>query len=136
MPLHDGGGSVDLSAQAKQLRKSMTPEEVKLWLQLKHFNRSGYHFRRQAPVDGYILDFVEFTQRLIIEVDGSQHAMPQGEIRDRKRDQHFTSAGFVVLRFWNVDINQAMNGVIDKILSVLKEPPPSHTRHLPRKGGG
>lgn len=136
MRQHDGGGVVDLISTAQQLRKTMTPEEVKLWLQLKHLNRREYHFRRQVPLDGYILDFVEFTQKLIIEVDGSQHSLPEAEKRDLIRDEHFTMAGFVVLRFWNIDINQVMDGVIDKILSVLKEPPPSQKRHLPRKGGG
>ena len=127
---------MDLVSKAKQLRKSMTPEEVKLWLQLKHLNRRGTHFRRQAPVDGYILDFVDFSQKLIIEVDGSQHGRPEGEKYDMLRDAHFAAAGFLVLRFWNIDINQAMDGVIDKILSALKDPPPSQKRHLPRKGGG
>ena len=125
-----------LTTRAKQLRKSLTPEEAKLWVQLRYLNRRGYHFRRQAPVDGYILDFVDFGQRLIVEVDGSQHAETEHERRDAERDAHFTAAGFMVLRFWNIDIHRAMDGVIDKIQSVLKEPPPAHTRHLPRKGGG
>ena len=124
---------MDLISKAMQLRQNMTPEEVKLWLQLKHLNRRGHHFRRQAPLDGYILDFVEFTQKLIIEVDGSQHSLPEAAKRDLIRDSHFSAAGFVVLRFWNLDINQAMDGVIDKILSVFKEPPPSQVRHQPTK---
>jgi very-short-patch-repair endonuclease len=72
----------------------MTPEEVKLWVNLKVLNKQGYNFRRQAPVDGYILDFAEFTQRLIIEIDG----------------------------------------VIHKILSVLKEPPPALRATSPARG--
>jgi very-short-patch-repair endonuclease len=102
----------------------MTPEEVKLWVNLKVLNKQGYNFRRQVPLDGYILDFAEFTQRLIIEVDGSQHSEPSGERRDKIRDAHFEAAGFQVLRFWNIDVNTEMDGVIDKILSALKEPPP------------
>jgi len=112
----------------------MTHEEVKLWVQLQHLNKQGYHFRRQAPLDGYILDFAEFSQKLIIEVDGSQHGQPQGERRDFRRDAHFVAAGFRVLRFWNVDIHQAMDGVIDKILSELKEPPPPLRGTSPVKG--
>ena len=127
---------MDLTSRAKQLRRNLTPEEVKLWVQLKYLNRRGYHFRRQAPIDGYILDFVEFSQKLIIEIDGSQHAEPRNESRDAIRDAHFAATGFLVLRFWNIDINQAMDGVIDKIQSVLKAPPPSLKRHLPREGGG
>jgi very-short-patch-repair endonuclease len=85
---------LDLRKAARHLRKNMTPEEVKLWVNLKVLNKQGYNFRRQAPVDGYILDFAEFTQRLIIEIDG----------------------------------------VIHKILSVLKEPPPALRATSPARG--
>jgi very-short-patch-repair endonuclease len=115
---------LDLRKTARHLRKNMTPEEVKLWVNLKILNKQGYNFRRQAPLDGYILDFAEFTQRLIIEVDGSQHGEPEGEHKDKIRDAHFEAAGFRMLRFWNIDVNTAMDGVIYKILCVLKESPP------------
>jgi very-short-patch-repair endonuclease len=118
------GGIVSLIARARQLRKHMTPEEVKLWVQLKHFNARGFNFRRQAPCDGYILDFVDFNTKLIIEVDGSQHGEAEGARRDAIRDQHFTAKGFTVLRFWNVQINREMDGVIDQIESVLAATPP------------
>lgn len=112
----------------------MTPEEVKLWVQLRHLNKQGYHFRRQVPLDGYVLDFAEFRLKLIIEVDGSQHGMPDGESSDTKRDAHFQHSGFTVLRFWNVDVNQAMDGVIDKIWSVVKETPPARRATSPASG--
>ena len=121
-------------SNARRLRKSMTPEEVKLWVQLRHLNRQGYHFRRQVPLDGYVLDFAEFKHRLIIEVDGSQHGMPEGEFRDSKRDGHFQRSGFRVVRFWNVDINQGMDGVVDKIWSALKETPPPLRGTSPASG--
>ena len=112
----------------------MTPEEVKLWVNLKVLNNQGYNFRRQVPVDGYISDFVEFTQRLIIEVDGSQRGEAKGERRDKIRDAHFVAAGFQVLRFWNIDVNTEMDGVIHKILSVLKDPPPALRATSPARG--
>jgi very-short-patch-repair endonuclease len=115
---------MELKKLARHLRKNMTREEVKLWVQLRNFNKQGYHFRRQVPLDGYILDFAEFTQKLIIEVDGSQHSEPEGEAKDKLRDAHFAAAGFSILRFWNNDVNTEMDGVIFKIMSVLKEPPP------------
>ena len=115
---------MDLRNAARRLRKNMTPEEVKLWVNLKVLNKQGYHFRRQAPLDGYILDFAEFTKRLIIEIDGSQHAEPEGVAKDKTRDAHFEAAGFQVLRFWNIDVNTEIDGVIHKILSAVKEPPP------------
>jgi very-short-patch-repair endonuclease len=125
---------LDLTKLARHLRKNMTPEEVKLWVNLKTPNRQGYNFRRQAPLDGYILDFAEFTQRLIIEVDGSQHGEPDGVQNDKIRDDHFEAAGFQVLRFWNIDVNSEMDGVINKILSVLKEPPPPKRAPPPCRG--
>ncbi|MGQ0485729.1 MAG: endonuclease domain-containing protein [Hyphomicrobiales bacterium] len=114
---------MDLQSHARQLRKSMTPQEVRLWSQLKILNRHGYYFRRQAPVDGYILDFAEFSHRLIIEVDGSQHGFDASQSRDAIRDRHFGSAGFRILRFWNSDVDTNMDGVIDMIISALKQDP-------------
>ncbi len=136
-----GGGQVPntsrhLRNSARRLRQSMTPEEVKLWVQLRHFNARGFHFRRQVPLDGYILDFAEFSHRLIIEVDGSQHAEPAGIQRDAVRDAHFAQHGFRVLRFWNIDINTALDGVMLKIEDVLRQAPSGAARHLSREGGG
>jgi very-short-patch-repair endonuclease len=110
-----------LRLRARQLRKNMTPQEVKLWVRLRAMNADGFHFRRQAPVDGYILDFAEFSRRLIIEVDGGQHNDGVQLLRDQKRDAHFRRAGFEVLRFWNRDIDFEMDGVMDHILAVLRE---------------
>jgi len=103
----------------------MTREEIKLWVQLKHFNARGYHFRRQAPSNGYILDFVEFNCKLIIEVDGSQHNDSEHQKRDANHDRHFEALGFTILRFWNFQINREMGGVIDHILSALPPTPPA-----------
>jgi very-short-patch-repair endonuclease len=103
----------------------MTHEEVKLWVQLKHLNARGFKFRRQAPADGYILDFAEFSQKLIIEVDGAQHGDDLLKKRDEKRDGHFRAKGFTTLRFWNHQINREMDGVMDHILSVLPAAPPA-----------
>ena len=124
------GAVVNLRERARELRNTMTPQEIKLWSQLKYLNRGGHHFRRQSPVDGYILDFAEFSHRLIIEVDGSQHSFDRGQKRDAVRDAHFTAAGFRVLRFWNVDVDTNMDGVIDTILDALKQGP------HPRPSGG
>jgi len=58
---------------ARSLRKRMTPQEVKLWVHLRSWRKQGFHFRRQAPRDDYVLDFVCLKHRLIVEVDGGQH---------------------------------------------------------------
>ena len=110
----------------------MTPQEIRLWGELRNLNRQGHHFRRQAPVDGYILDFAEFRHRLVIEVDGSQHGFAKEQARDARRDRHFEAAGFRVLRFWNIDVDTAMDGVVMRILSALRQPPPGAARHPPR----
>jgi very-short-patch-repair endonuclease len=118
--------------RARELRNSMTPQEVKLWLQLKHFNARGFHFRRQVPIGLYIVDFAEKSARLVIEVDGSQHGMAKGQLRDASRDIFLESLGFRVLRFWNIDIDQAMDGVIDKLNAVLvPQTPPAALRAAP-----
>jgi very-short-patch-repair endonuclease len=122
--------------RARQLRKTMTPQEVKLWVQLKYLNREGRHFRRQVSIDGYILDFAEFSERLIIEVDGSQNGFAKGEASDRIRDKHFAEAGFQVVRFWNNEVDQNMDGVINTVLAAL---PPIRLASLatfPAKGEG
>jgi very-short-patch-repair endonuclease len=97
----------------------MTPQEVKLWVQLRYLNRQGFHFRRQALIDHYIVDFAEFGQKLIIEVDGSQHGFEKGEAADRIRDEYLSAAGFRVLRCWNNDVDRNMDGVIDAVQSAL-----------------
>ncbi len=126
-----------LRDRARALRKSMTPQEIRLWGELRNLNRQGHHFRRQAPVDGYILDFAEFRHRLVIEVDGSQHGFAKEQARDALRDRHFEAAGFRVLRFWNVDVDTAMDGVVMRILEALRLPPPAASQlPSPLKGEG
>jgi very-short-patch-repair endonuclease len=107
---------------ARSLRKRMTPQEVKLWCQLRYLNQQGFHFRRQAPLAGFIVDFLEKRRHIVIEVDGSQHGFLHNEIADRKSDTALSNRGFTVLRFWNVDIDHAMDGVMIKILENLHSP--------------
>lgn len=81
---------------ARALRADATQAEGLLWQQLRGKRMQGFRFRRQVPLDGYILDFICFEARLIVEVDGWQHAE---SARDARRDAHFRDAGFTVLRF-------------------------------------
>jgi very-short-patch-repair endonuclease len=98
----------------------MTPEEVKLWVRLREWRHSrGYHFRRQAPIDGYVLDFVCKTEKVVVEVDGSQHNEPTGLARDRTRDDHFRAKGYRIVRLWNADINRDPDAAADTVLAVL-----------------
>jgi very-short-patch-repair endonuclease len=103
---------------ARALRKRMTPHEVKLWAQLRQLE--DFHFRRQAPIGPYIVDFAEKTGKLVIEVDGSQHGEEPGMIKDAARDQYLKNKGYKVLRVWNNEVDRNMSGVIDTILGMLR----------------
>ena len=118
---------------ARALRKRMTPHEIKLWVQLRLLRDQGLHFRRQVPIGPYIVDFAERKHRLVIEVDGSQHGFETNLLADQKRDADLTYRNFRVLRFWNCDVDQAMDGVIDKILDSSREPHPSPPQVLGRE---
>jgi very-short-patch-repair endonuclease len=112
--------------RARALRKSMTPQEVKLWVQLRQLREQGFHFRRQAPLEGYILDFVCFKHRLIVEADGSQHGEEAGLMHDAPRDAHFAELGFRTLRFWNLEIDDNLDGVVETIIAHAPLRGPSH----------
>src|ERR1043165_2714818 len=86
---------------ARRLRKTMTRQEVKLWIHLRSWRQRGFHFRRQSPRAGYIVDFVCMKQKLIVELDGGQHNFDEHADKDRIRDRRLTRDGFRVLRFWN-----------------------------------
>jgi very-short-patch-repair endonuclease len=98
----------------------MTVQEVKLWVHLRTMRSQGFHFRRQAPRDGYILDFVCLRQGVIIEVDGGQHGMNIHSKADRERDAHFSACGFKILRFWNNDVDENIDGVLETIAKQLR----------------
>jgi very-short-patch-repair endonuclease len=122
---------------ARSLRKRMTRQEVKLWVHLRSWRERGYHFRRQAPRDKFIVDFVCLRRRLIIEVDGGQHNFDAHARRDARRDRHFLRQGFTVLRFWNNDINDNLEGVlmcIDEALQKNAPTRPPSAATLPLRG--
>ncbi len=104
---------------ARKLRKTMTPQEVKLWAHLRPLRHRGHKFRRQVPLRGYIVDFACFEARLIIEVDGSQHGMAEGVEADRRRDEVLERGGFAVLRFWNAEVDRDFDAVWSIISDAL-----------------
>jgi very-short-patch-repair endonuclease len=116
---------------ARRLRKTMTPQEVKLWVHLRSWRARGFHFRRQSPREGYIVDFVCMKHRLAIEVDGGQHNFEEHHARDTLRDKKLTGEGFRVLRFWNSDVDRNLLGVLEAINFALTESSP----HPAAKGG-
>jgi very-short-patch-repair endonuclease len=89
---------------ARRLRKTMTPQEVKLWVHLRSWRPRGFHFRRQSPRNDYVVDFICLKHRLVVEVDGGQHNFDDHASRDAVRDRSFERDGFRVLRFWNNEV--------------------------------
>lgn len=107
-----------LTPVARRLRNDPTEAEQYLWqvLRLKSF---GVKFRRQAVMGEYIVDFVCFERKLVVEVDGGQHA---DNSQDNKRDQWLKEQGFDVLRFWNNEVLGNLDGVFQKIEEHLESP--------------
>ena len=112
-----------LLANAKSLRSHQTEAESKLWYHLRAHRFMGLKFKRQKPVGRYIADFVCWEHRLIVELDGGQHA--EQTAYDRQRDAWLRSHGYTVLRFWNHDVMGEMEGVLEQIrCAVAPEPSP------------
>jgi very-short-patch-repair endonuclease len=103
---------------ARRLRANSTDAERKLWSVLRAHRLEGYKFKRQQPIDGYIVDFVCFEARVVIEADGGQHSESKG---DAVRDAHLRRVGFAVLRFWNNEILMNIEGVWDKVAEVIRD---------------
>ncbi len=95
------------------MRNEPTDAEAVLWDIVRGKRLEGLRFRRQHPISNYIVDFVCLEEKLIIEVDGGQHA---GNVRDTRRDTELQTLGYTVLRFWNEDVLQNGDGVAQMIL--------------------
>jgi very-short-patch-repair endonuclease len=113
----DGAASASQSMLCKAMRTTSTDAERALWNIVRGHRLDGLKFKRQVPIDGYIVDFVYFEARLILEADGGQHSE---SARDARRDAHFADEGFRTLRFWNNDILSNPDGVAAEILRVVK----------------
>ncbi len=98
---------------ARHLRKNMTDAERLLWHHLRHRQLDHGRFRRQAPIGPYIVDFVCFERKLIIELDGGQHALRTEE--DEARTRWLNSQGFRVQRFWNNLVFEDRDAVLEAI---------------------
>jgi very-short-patch-repair endonuclease len=103
-------------SQAKELRKNMTKEEVKLWNILRKKSLLNLRFRRQVPIGKYVVDFLCESKKLIIELDGGQHNLPETIDYDNTRTQYLKNLGYKVLRFWNFDVWNNIDSVIEMII--------------------
>jgi very-short-patch-repair endonuclease len=108
-------GNNILTEAAKELRQKQTDAETILWFKLKAKHLKGFKFRRQEPIGTYIVDFVSFEKKLIVEVDGSPHREEEIRINDNQRSAWLKEQGFKMLRFWNSDVTNNIDMVLEKI---------------------
>lgn len=121
--------------RARQLRRQSTDAERTLWYHLRAHRFGGYKIRRQVPIAGFVADFVCHTTRLVIELDGGQHSA------NRRADAIRTAAleheGFRVIRFWNNELTENLESVLDRIQQALDasaHPSPAHSRAMRANG--
>ncbi|TPL10200.1 endonuclease domain-containing protein [Mesorhizobium sp. B2-4-14] len=117
-------------ANARSMRKVMTLAELKLWNELRAHRLMGLGFRRQFPIAGYIVDFACPERKLVIEVDGSQHAEADVVASDEARTSRLEQDGWTVLRFWNEDIIRDIDNVCQHIVIAAGLDGPSSTNRL------
>ena len=117
----------------KTLRQNMTDAEQLLWQHLRAHRMDGQKFRRQQPIGPYIVDFVHFGLRLIVEADGGQHVDSE---HDAARDAWLHSQGFTLLRFWNNDILHNTDAVLESIWNAVRAGTPSLPAPLPQGARG
>jgi very-short-patch-repair endonuclease len=130
LPLEGGGrrvGVKGLTGVARRLRKCSTDTEQHLWRHLRDRQIEGFKFRRQQPVGRYVVDFVNLEKKVVVELDGEQHALDAG---DKIRDEWLCIEGYKVLRFWDNEVFSNLEGVLENIRNALLTP---HPAPLPRE---
>jgi len=105
--------------QAKILRKNMTEQERKLWNILRNNQFHGLKFRRQVPIGNYVVDFVCEIHNVIIELDGSQHNEQEMIEKDKQRTEFLENKRYKVLRFWNNEVDDNLEGVCEVIYKTI-----------------
>ncbi|MES5046388.1 endonuclease domain-containing protein [Rhizobium nepotum] len=106
---------------ARQMRKVLTDAELKLWNAIRGHRLAGIGFRRQLPIAGYIVDFACPSHKIVIELDGFQHAEDAAADYDRRRTETLQQCSWRVLRFWNEDVLKDIDNICLHILRVAEE---------------
>jgi very-short-patch-repair endonuclease len=119
------GANESKTERARRLRGASTDAEGVLWYRLRARRLNGHKFVRQEPIGPYTVDFICRESRLVVEVDGGQHADSQHDV---VRDKWLTDHNYRVLRFWNNDVSQNLAGVLETIATALAEAPPHPDR--------
>jgi very-short-patch-repair endonuclease len=120
--------------RARILRHAATEAEKRLWQHLRQPPFKEYHFRRQATIGPYFADFASHQLRMIVEVDGGQHALSKS---DAARTRYLKALGYRVLRFWNNEVRENISGVLSAIDAAIDaDRPPTPDPSPPQAGGG
>ncbi|TGQ51792.1 endonuclease domain-containing protein [Mesorhizobium sp. M1C.F.Ca.ET.193.01.1.1] len=101
---------------ARKMRRQMTDAELKLWNEIRAHRLMGLAFRRQMPIAGYIVDLACPNKKLIVELDGSQHARAEASASDAARTAKLEALGWTILRFWNDDVIRDIDNVCQHIV--------------------
>jgi very-short-patch-repair endonuclease len=120
------------TARARRLRRDATDIEQRLWFALRELDLP-HRFRRQHPIGRFIADFACPAYRLIIELDGGQHA--ERVAADERRTSELAKRGYRVLRFWNNEVMENLDGVLEVILAEVQRSPTSPQPSPPQRGG-
>ena len=105
------------------MRKTLSPPAARLWRQLKALRAEGLQFRREHPFAGYYLDFVCLSRRLVVEVDGEHHGLPDQARHDARRDSVLSREGFLVVRYAARDVMTNLDGVLAGIIDLANARP-------------
>jgi very-short-patch-repair endonuclease len=105
--------------KARRLRTAQTSAEAILWRALRDRRLKGIKFRRQRPIDRYVVDFVAIGAKLIVEIDGATHSTAQELLRDAERTRILESLGFHIVRVTNIDVYKNLGGVLEMIVGTL-----------------
>lgn len=109
------------TARSRELMRNATDAERKLWVQLSGREIAGTRFNRQFPIEPFTCDVVSRSAKLVVEVDGGQHAVDVE--KDRARTAHLKAQGYRVIRFWNNDVMDRIEGVVAEIERVRRDMP-------------
>jgi very-short-patch-repair endonuclease len=104
---------------SRQLRNNMTDAEQMLWSRLRRKQILGVQFYRQKPIGGYIADFYSAAAKLVIELDGAQHLLPEHQAQDKERDKLMQAMGLMVIRFDNRQIMGEIDSVMERIIVLV-----------------
>ena len=114
------------TTRARELRRNQTRAEARLWAALRNRQLAGLKFRRQVSLGPYVVDFFCLGARLIVELDGGQHGEADGRSRDARRTRWLEARGYRVIRFWNNEVSESLEGVLAVILAAARgDPSPS-----------